>query len=70
MKLTVANDMGMTSSEARVSKGLMESIITSTPTTVMAEVMICVRLWLSVWLTVCTSLVMRDITSPCGVLSK
>ena len=48
----------------------MVNIMTSTPTTVTTEVMICDRLWLRVWLTVSTSLVMRESTSPWLVLSK
>ena len=48
----------------------MENIITSTPITVVTEVMIWVRLWLRVWLTVSTSLVMRESTSPWLVPSK
>jgi hypothetical protein len=70
MSMTVPSINGTTSSEATVISQLMESIMTNTPTTVIAEVTICVRLWLSVWLTASTSLVIRDKTSPCVVLSK
>ena len=57
-------------SATRVICQLMVSIMTSTPITVVTEVMICVRLWLSVWLTVSTSLVTRESTSPWLVPSK
>ena len=48
----------------------MVSIMTSTPITVVTEVMIWVRLWLRVWLTVSTSLVIRERISPWLVPSK
>ncbi len=60
----------MISSATSVISQLIESIMTSTPTTVTTEVMICDRLWLSVWLTVSTSLVTRESTSPWLVPSK
>jgi uncharacterized membrane protein len=67
---TTTIDSGMTIKAARVISQLMEIIMTNTPTTVTTEVMIWLRLWLRVWLTVSTSLVMRESTSPCVVVSK
>src|SRR5688572_15331966 len=66
----MAKDSGMITSATRVSSQLIENIITSTPTTVTTDVMICDRLWFSVWLTVSTSLVTRESTSPWLVPSK
>ena len=47
-----------------VSGRLMESIITSTPTICVIDVMSCVTDWLRLWPSVSTSLVMRESTSP------
>ncbi len=63
-------DSGTMPSATTVISGLMVSIMISTPTIVVTDVMICIRLWLSVWLIVSTSFVMRESTSPWFVPSK
>ena len=55
--------------ETRVISQLMVNIITSTPITVVTEVMISVMLWFKLWLIASTSLVIKDKTSPLVVPS-
>ena len=51
-------------------RGLMESIITSTPIMVVTLVISWVMLWFRLWPSVSTSLVMRESTSPTVRFSK
>ena len=51
-------------------RGLMESIITSTPIMVVTLVISCVTDWFRLWPRVSTSLVMRESTSPTVRFSK
>ena len=60
----MSTEAGSVSTVTPVSGRLMESIIASTPTTCVTEVMSCVMDWLSDWPSVSTSLVMRLRTSP------
>jgi len=54
----------------RVIRGLILSIMISTPTMVVREVISWVTLWLRLCPSVSTSLVIRDSTSPTVLLSK
>ena len=53
-----------------VSSGLMVSIMITTPTMVVAEVMSCVTPWFRLCPSVSTSLVMRESVSPVELRSK
>ena len=57
-------DMGKIASAIRVIRGLMESIITSTPMMVVRDVISVVMLWLKFCPMVSTSLVIRERISP------
>ena len=61
---------GRMHSATRVIRGLMDSIMHSTPIIMVTLVTICDRLWFSVCVTVSTSLVMRLSTSPLCTRSK
>ena len=65
-----APEIGKITSAISVIRGLMESIITSTPIIVVTDVMSVVMLWLKLCPSVSTSLVMRDSTSPTVFDSK
>ena len=64
------NDTGRMSTVMPVSSGLMVSIMITTPTMVVAEVMSCVTPWLRLCPSVSTSLVMRESVSPVELRSK
>ena len=63
-------DTGRMSTVMPVSSGLMVSIMITTPTMVVAEVMSCVTPWFRLWPSVSTSLVMRESVSPVELRSK
>ena len=67
---TSASDTGRISRAMRVMRGLMDSIMISTPIMVVTLVMSWVMLWFRLWPRVSTSLVMRDSTSPTVRFSK
>lgn len=67
---TSATDTGRISRAIRVISGLMDSIMTSTPTIVVRLVIRVVMLWFRLWPSVSTSLVMRLSTSPTVRFSK
>ena len=67
---TSASDTGKISRAIRVMRGLMESIITSTPIMVVTLVISWVMLWFRLCPSVSTSLVMRESTSPTVRFSK
>ena len=69
-RVTISTLSGRMHSATSVIRGLMESIMHSTPIIMVTLVTICERLWLSVWVMVSTSLVMRLSTSPLGTRSK
>ncbi len=62
-------DTGRISNAASVIHRLIDSIITSTPTRVVVDVMSCVRLWFNPCCRVSTSFVTRERTSPWVLLS-
>ena len=62
--------MGTMTTVMSVMSGLIESIMTNTPTMVVIEVMSCVTPWLRLWPSVSTSLVMRESVSPTELRSK
>lgn len=68
--VTKISEIGSTKMAASVISGLIVSIITSTPMTVVTLVTICDRLWFMLWLSVSMSLVTRESTSPVLVPSK
>ena len=63
-------DRGRIRSAMTVIRGLMLSIITSTPRMVVTEVITWVALWFRLCPSVSTSLVMRERISPCVMRSK
>ena len=63
-------DTGRIRSATSVISGLMDSIMTSTPISVVTEVIIWVALWFRLCPSVSTSLVTRESTSPTGFVSK
>ncbi len=70
MSIVTTTEAGTTSRDTNANRGLMLSIITSTPMTVKTDVIIVVRLCWSVWLMLSMSLVTRDRRSPRGWRSK
>ena len=64
MSRVTTSDSGTVTSEISASSGLMTIIMTSTPTTVANDVMLCVRVCWSVVLTLSMSLVTRLSRSP------
>jgi hypothetical protein len=63
-------DAGTTSSEMRARRGLIVSIMISTPMTVSSDVISVVRLCCRVWAMLSMSLVTRDRMSPRDCPSK
>ena len=61
---------GRISIATTVIRGLMLSIMISTPMIMVTEVISCVALWFKLWLKVSTSLVILERISPCVILSK
>ena len=69
MSMTSASETGMMSRATSVMSGLMSSIMTRTPATVVMPVT-STTLCASVWPMVSTSLVMRESVSPVELRSK
>ncbi len=63
-------DTGRMTTVTSVMSGLMVSIMTSTPTMVVTDVMSCVTPWFRLCPSVSTSLVMRESVSPTELRSK
>ena len=68
--ITSTRETGKISRAIRVMRGLMDSIMISTPIMVVMLVMSWVTLWFRLWPRVSTSLVMRESTSPTVRFSK
>ena len=62
--------MGRIRTATSVISGLIDSIMTSTPMSVVTEVINCVALWFKLCPSVSTSFVTRESTSPTGFVSK
>ena len=70
MVAMMSTEAGRVTTATAVSGSEMDSIMTSTPTICVTDVMSCVTDWLSDWPRVSTSLVMRLSTSPLLWASK
>ena len=65
--MTSTAETGRMNTVMSVMSGLMDSIMISTPTMVVVDVMSCVTPWFRLWPSVSTSLVMRESVSPVEV---
>ena len=68
--MTSTAETGRMNTVMSVMSGLMDSIMISTPTMVVVDVMSCVTPWFRLWPSVSTSLVMRESVSPVDVRSQ